>query len=240
MNLVRKVVSADEITAGVKFHKIAHWPLYISLFGSSSNYSTETFESQHKWSVKKWTRSVSYKAANIEKKLMRKDIVGDIHISSPLTSSTTRSFRGKRKDRSDFHLLIESFFKVSLRSQDIAKYNSYFLSADCSYVKVGYNLLYSEPDPAKMLIEGSQQSIAQVRELIEVFGQHLFVLQRYTLSKETLPKSKLEINYIQVNLSSECFIANETSEYRVFNSVLLQPNVCRPGFFFVQNDVIRV
>jgi predicted AlkP superfamily pyrophosphatase or phosphodiesterase len=45
----------DRALAGtIKFHKICHWPAFIQEFGAPTNYNAETFETAHKWFVKRW------------------------------------------------------------------------------------------------------------------------------------------------------------------------------------------
>ena len=66
-------------SASVKFHKIGHWALMISLFGSPSNYNAETWESAHRWYVKRWLGKLQHCNESSIKSLMRRTTIANEH-----------------------------------------------------------------------------------------------------------------------------------------------------------------
>jgi hypothetical protein len=81
--LYMAVYDGAKIYEGPKYHKIAHWPDWIRLFGSSGNYNTEVLESAHKITVKKWTGSINFArtSMNAHSKLMHAANVYDLHVA---------------------------------------------------------------------------------------------------------------------------------------------------------------
>ena len=77
----------------VKVHKILHWTMWIALFGSPRNWSSETWESAHK-SVKKWKGTVSWKYGHAAgRRVMFLNAVYDCH--SEGSNRVTECFENK-------------------------------------------------------------------------------------------------------------------------------------------------
>ena len=69
----------EEISGTIKFHKICHWPDYICQFGLPDNYNTETYETMHKPSVKRWIGKVNLSCGSAGSTLLCRDGVSEIH-----------------------------------------------------------------------------------------------------------------------------------------------------------------
>ena len=78
------------ITEGPKYHKIAHWPEWIRLFGCTGNYNAEVFECAHRFTVKKWQGSLSFTGSNAERRVMLQTAIYDGHVHDGSDSDETR------------------------------------------------------------------------------------------------------------------------------------------------------
>jgi hypothetical protein len=86
IDAVNTIVHGGPIDGGIKFHKLIHWADYISLFGCTSNWNTETFESAHKV-LKRWKKSLSYySSACAGIRLMRQMCIRDGHTDGHTTA----------------------------------------------------------------------------------------------------------------------------------------------------------
>ena len=72
-------VHSSERAASIKFHKILHWPDMIRWFGSPSNYNAETWESAHRWYVKRWLGKLQHCNESSIKSLLRRSCIADAH-----------------------------------------------------------------------------------------------------------------------------------------------------------------
>ncbi len=87
INALRLLVDKKDVEQGQKFHKIVHWPLMISSWGCSSGFDTCWGESEHRFTVKRWSRSgaISFVAQNAERKMMKADQIRDLHKCGPVS-----------------------------------------------------------------------------------------------------------------------------------------------------------
>ena len=67
------------LAASIKFHKIRHWPHVIKLFGAPANYNAETWESAHRWYVKRWLGKLQHCNESSNKSLLRRTTVANSH-----------------------------------------------------------------------------------------------------------------------------------------------------------------
>ena len=77
----------------IKFHKINHWAESIREFGHPSAYNAETWESAHKWFVKRWMGRMQYNRTGSIKMVMRRNNVAEIHRGSTVLQSGKRARR---------------------------------------------------------------------------------------------------------------------------------------------------
>ena len=77
-------LSSIPIAASIKFHKILHWPNMIRWFGAPSNYNAETWESAHRWYVKRWLGKLQHCNESSIKSLLRRSSVADAHGGSSI------------------------------------------------------------------------------------------------------------------------------------------------------------
>jgi hypothetical protein len=79
LDLLHEHVRGTPVNTGIKFHKLCHWVHFIKLFGCTSNWNTETFESAHRI-LKRWKASLSYSnSSSAGVKLMRQTTIRDVH-----------------------------------------------------------------------------------------------------------------------------------------------------------------
>jgi hypothetical protein len=72
------------VAASQKYHKIVHWPAVISWFGCASNYNAETYESAHRWYVKRWLGKLQHTNEGSVKSLMKRTSVANLHGGSKI------------------------------------------------------------------------------------------------------------------------------------------------------------
>ena len=77
----------------IKFHKINHWAESIREFGHPSAYNAETWESAHKWFVKRWMGRMQYNRTGSIKMVMRRNNVAEIHRGSTVLQPGKRARR---------------------------------------------------------------------------------------------------------------------------------------------------
>jgi hypothetical protein len=89
IDVIYEIIHGGPVSTGIKFHKILHWPEYISAYGSSGNWNTETFEAAHKI-IKRWKSALSFqKGASAGVKLMTQMKIRDGHTDGHPVSSET-------------------------------------------------------------------------------------------------------------------------------------------------------
>ena len=72
------------ILGTIKFHKICHWPEWIENFGNPSNYNGETWETAHKWYIKRWVGLLPHSNSTSMTSLIRRTLVFEVHGGSDL------------------------------------------------------------------------------------------------------------------------------------------------------------
>jgi len=71
---------SDFLTAAsAKFHKVVHWAAGIRLFGCPANYNAETWESAHRWYVKRWLGKLQHSNGGSVKSLMSRNTIANTH-----------------------------------------------------------------------------------------------------------------------------------------------------------------
>ena len=84
-------------TGTIKFHKINHWAESIREFGHPSGYNAETWETAHKWFVKRWMGRMQYNRTGSIKMVMRRNDVAEFH-----RGSTSLHPVGSKRPRKDY------------------------------------------------------------------------------------------------------------------------------------------
>ena len=120
------------VSASAKFHKITHWPEAIKLFGCPANYNAETWESAHRWYVKRWLGKLQHSNLGSMKSLMFRTSIANWHDGSyildnvaPTCARNTRTVFGIRG------------------SSKNGEYKSLYLLKYNVWVDVGQFLIYS-------------------------------------------------------------------------------------------------
>ena len=89
IDALHSVLHGSPVDKGIKFHKLVHWVHYITAFGCSGNWNTESFESAHK-QLKRWKGSLCYRSgASAGLRLMRQNSVRDGHTDAHAPSSNS-------------------------------------------------------------------------------------------------------------------------------------------------------
>jgi len=121
----------DRALAGtIKFHKICHWPAFIQEFGAPTNYNAETFETAHKWFVKRWIGCLPHGNAKSMMSLMRRNNIFLSHGGSSLLSNQRKTTRAKK-----------TFEVVS--DQGGGSFLKLFLPGENAWVHAGMFVLYN-------------------------------------------------------------------------------------------------
>jgi len=136
------------LLASAKFHKICHWHEAIKLFGSPANYNAETWESAHRWYVKRWLGKLQHSNLGSMKSLMFRTSIANWHGGSRILDNVARSC--SRSTRTVFGLR---------GSSPNGLYKTLYLLKYDVWVKLGHFLIYS--------IVG-QTSTPTVARLIEI------------------------------------------------------------------------
>ena len=83
------------LSGTIKFHKVGHWPEWILEFGEPGNYNGETWETAHKWFVKRWIGKMALNGNGAISTLLRRNDVAEAHRRS--TNFDDNSPRSKRR-----------------------------------------------------------------------------------------------------------------------------------------------
>ena len=67
----------NQILGIIKFHKVGHWPDWILEFGEPGNYNGETWETAHKWWVKRWIGKMALNGNGAICTLLRRNTVSE-------------------------------------------------------------------------------------------------------------------------------------------------------------------
>jgi len=111
----------------IKFHKIGHWSAWVREFGAPSNYNAETWESAHKWFVKRWIGRVQYNSTGMIAGLLRRNHVAESHRGSnvldpkllkkrPRSAYSVLNHIGNSRFKSSFLRLMISGYHAVTRS----------------------------------------------------------------------------------------------------------------------------
>lgn len=92
MNRLSVYAYGKVINKGIKFHKIIHWPFYITRFGCTRGYNTSSFEKAHVRSAKRWKGVLAYRGNSAVTKLLIKDLTDGLH--SELTTTMQGQHEG--------------------------------------------------------------------------------------------------------------------------------------------------
>ena len=114
----------------IKFHKICHWPAFIEEFGAPTNYNAETYETAHKWFVKRWIGCLPHGNAKSMMSLMRRNNIFLSHGGSNLLSKKRNIFRSPNA------------FDVSSQNAD-GTFEKLFLPRESAWVRRGMFVLYN-------------------------------------------------------------------------------------------------
>ena len=114
----------------IKFHKICHWPTFVEEFGAPTNYNAETFETAHKWFVKRWIGCLPHGNAKSMMSLMRRNNIFLSHGGSSLLSNQRKATRSKN-----------TFEVVS--DQGGGSFQKLFLPGENAWVCSGMFVLYN-------------------------------------------------------------------------------------------------
>ena len=114
----------------IKFHKICHWPTFVEEFGAPTNYNAETFETAHKWFVKRWIGCLPHGNAKSMMSLMRRNNIFLSHGGSSLLSNQRKATRSKN-----------TFEVVS--DQGGGSFQKLFLPGENAWVRSGMFVLYN-------------------------------------------------------------------------------------------------
>ena len=118
-------------TASIKFHKILHWPDMIRWFGSPSNYNAETWESAHRWYVKRWLGKLQQCNESSIKSLLRRSCVADAHGGSVILDPIKTLILQRKPNHALRGILTNGTFKRVY----FEKYNV--------WVSIGHFVIYS-------------------------------------------------------------------------------------------------
>ena len=113
---------------------MAHWVEWIREFGSPSGYNAETWESAHKWFVKRWIGRLQYNRSGSINLLLRRNVIAEMHRGSGALINGAQ----KRERR---HL--EVYGKVD---GSASNYKQFFHSGAEFYIHCGEPVQYSEDD----------------------------------------------------------------------------------------------
>ena len=117
----------------IKFHKIGHWSGWVREFGAPSNYNAETWESAHKWFVKRWIGRVQYNSTGMIAGLLRRNHVAESHRGSnaldPLTS--------KKRPRRAYSVL---------NHIGNCRFKKFFSEIDGFWISCGDSVKFGDPD----------------------------------------------------------------------------------------------
>ena len=83
-------------TGSVKFHKIGHYSDNIREWGCPSNTNAETWETAHKWFVKRWIGRVQYNSTGMIAGLLRRNHVAESHRGSDLLETRVQNKRARQ------------------------------------------------------------------------------------------------------------------------------------------------
>jgi hypothetical protein len=90
LDVLNVAVKGSPVEQGPKFHKVCHWVDSIREFCGPSHYVTESFESAHKETCKKWKGSLSFRGEiSSELKMMRGDMLYDLHVGDDSHAAAT-------------------------------------------------------------------------------------------------------------------------------------------------------
>jgi hypothetical protein len=115
-------------TGTIKFHKICHWPEMIQHFGATSNYNGETWETAHKWFVKRWRGKMPHENASSMGFLMKRNLEYEYHGGSSILKQPERQTRAN--------------FDVMSKIAGTNCFNKIYFASVKAWVKLGVFVLY--------------------------------------------------------------------------------------------------
>ena len=113
----------------IKFHKIGHWHEWILEFGEPSNYNAETWETAHKWFVKRWIGKMALNGNGAISTLLRRNDIAEAHRSS--TNLVDQNLQKRLRKTS-----------LVLGSLGAGTYNKFFLEEERAWVSLGDTIAF--------------------------------------------------------------------------------------------------
>ena len=130
----------------IKFHKIGHWSAWVREFGAPSNYNAETWESAHKWFVKRWIGRVQYNSTGMIAGLLRRNHVAESHRGSNVLDPKL----SKKRPRSAYSVL---------NHIGNSRFKKFFSEADDFWISCGDSIKFGDPDNLSDMQMGKLQEI---------------------------------------------------------------------------------
>ena len=121
------------ILGTIKFHKICHWPEWIEYFGNPSNYNGETWETAHKWYIKRWVGLLPHANATSMTSLIKRTLVFKAHGGSDLLYQKP----------ADAH---HTWYKVAGRNPDLS-FRKLYIPRNDAWARIGNYILFRGGTP---------------------------------------------------------------------------------------------
>ncbi len=122
-----------------KFHKISHWPMWISTFGEPSNFNGETFETFHKTTCKRWMGKLNLGTGNASSTILRRDALSDIHRRDPV------SVPAPKRQRVDCELY--GLVRHEQENNNVQFFTRIFAGSSDIWLSKGSNISFKSDDP---------------------------------------------------------------------------------------------
>ena len=143
---------------------MAHWIEWIREFGAPSGYNAETWESAHKWFVKRWMGRLQNNRSGSINLLLRRNVIAEMHRGSGALMNGTHN-------RERQHL--EVYGKVD---GSVSNYKQFFHRGANFYIHCGEPIQYSED------YEDATPTVGRL-EAIRLETDHELVLELWLYTK---------------------------------------------------------
>ena len=165
-------------TGTIKFHKINHWVESIREFGHPYGYNAETWETAHKWFVKRWMGRMQYNRTGSINMVMRRNDVAECH-----RGSTSLQSVGSKRVRRDYDV-----FKRIHGSPGL--FHQFYFGQSGFWIHCLDSVLFGDGDNNGELLPGRLESIEKTTDDVIVLTIWLYTKAP---PPQSIPPSPLDI-----------------------------------------------
>eukprot|EP00298_Acanthocystis_sp_HF-20_P015298 c21092_g1_i1.p1 GENE.c21092_g1_i1~~c21092_g1_i1.p1 ORF type:complete len:421 (+),score=58.52 c21092_g1_i1:602-1864(+) len=239
---LQDLVTKTVIKAMIKFHQSCHWEQVIRRFGMPSNFNSETFESAHKYFIKKHMGNLG---RNVEGTILFRDQVSDLHIIPPPPEPEKQDqtyvyglmTKSLVSELEDIYRQVFLTFKNDSLNEEILRFNRFFsrslfeLGNRTGWIAIGNSISYRN---GSKIVRGLVKAVFQLGE------EFFIVYQKYVAST---PPKKSKRSIMQCHFS--CFKLNNVLVLKQIGSefidpipLLMEKDITEEGNFFENPYVV--